>query len=76
MPKSVYANGHILINGEKMAKSKGNFITLKQAVDKYGTDVTRFVAAIAGDDTNDGSFNESDLLNLHPREMNISRKTR
>lgn len=60
MPKRIYANGHILVNGEKMSKNKGNFITLKQAVDKYGADVTRLIAATAGDDTNDGNFNEKD----------------
>lgn len=56
MPKKIYANGHIMINGEKMAKSKGNFITLNQAVNEYGTDVTRFIASMAGDDTNDANF--------------------
>lgn len=61
MPKAVYANGHILVNGEKMSKNKGNFITLKQAVDKHGADVTRFVTATAGDDTNDGSFNDVEI---------------
>lgn len=63
MPKKIYANGHILINGEKMSKSKGNFITLKQAIDNYGVDATRFVAGTAGDDTNDASFNENEVDN-------------
>ncbi|XWV25611.1 leucyl-tRNA synthetase [Tupanvirus deep ocean] len=61
MPKKIYANGHILVNGEKMSKNKGNFITLRQAVDKYGVDVTRYIASNAGDDTNDGNFNEKEV---------------
>jgi leucyl-tRNA synthetase len=61
MPKKIYANGHIMINNEKMSKSKGNFITLNCAVEKYGADVTRFICATAGDDTNDGNFNENEV---------------
>lgn len=61
MPGMVYANGHILVNGEKMSKGKGNFITLSQAIERYGTDVTRFIAGCAGDDTTDGSFNDSEV---------------
>lgn len=74
MPKKIYANGHIMVNGEKMSKSKGNFITLYQAVEKYGSDVTRFVCATAGDDTNDGNFNEKEtdttVLSLYAEIQN------
>ena len=61
IPKSIYVNGHILINNEKMSKNKGNFITLYDAVDKYGADVTRLIASTAGDDINDGNFNDSEV---------------
>ncbi len=74
MPKKIYANGHIMINGEKMSKSKGNFITLNQAVEKYGCDVTRFICATAGDDINDGNFNEKEadthVLSLYAEIQN------
>lgn len=61
MPKSIYANGHILVNGAKMSKSQGNFITLRKAVDNYGASITRFIACQAGDDIDDGNFNEKDV---------------
>lgn len=61
MPKRIYINGHILVNGEKMSKGHGNFITLNEAVDKYGADVTRFIACQAGDNIDDGNFNEKDV---------------
>jgi len=32
-PRSYYCNGYINVEGEKMSKSKGNFITLSQAID-------------------------------------------
>ncbi|MDD4353235.1 MAG: cysteine--tRNA ligase [Candidatus Nanoarchaeia archaeon] len=33
---------HVLMNGEKMSKSVGNFITIRDAVDKYGSLNLRF----------------------------------
>lgn len=63
MPKMVYANGHIMVNGEKMSKSMGNFITLDEAINKYGTNVIRLIISTAGDDSNDGNFNEAEVGN-------------
>lgn len=40
-PRSIGVNGMISIEGEKMSKSKGNFITLKSALRSYGSDATR-----------------------------------
>ncbi|XP_010225479.1 PREDICTED: leucine--tRNA ligase, cytoplasmic-like [Tinamus guttatus] len=37
-PVAVRANGHLLLNSEKMSKSTGNFLTLTQAVDKFSAD--------------------------------------
>lgn len=40
-PRSIGVNGMLMIEGKQMHKSKGNFITMKGAVDKYGADATR-----------------------------------
>ena len=68
MPKKIYANGYIQISGQKMSKSSGNFVTINQAVQTHGADACRLIASAAGDDTNDGNFNEAEvepaLLNL------------
>ena len=37
-PRGVRANGHLLIDGEKMSKSKGNFLTIVDAIKKYSAD--------------------------------------
>jgi cysteinyl-tRNA synthetase len=37
--------GLLYINGQKMAKSRGNFITVKEAIEKYGSDAIRFFIA-------------------------------
>ncbi|KAL2811089.1 hypothetical protein BJX63DRAFT_399962 [Aspergillus granulosus] len=58
-PRGVRANGHLLLNGDKMSKSTGNFLTLKDAVDKFGADATRIAFADAGDGIEDANFEES-----------------
>lgn len=58
-PRGVRANGHLLLNGDKMSKSTGNFLTLKDSVDKFGADATRIAFADAGDGIEDANFEES-----------------
>jgi len=42
-----------------MSKSTGNFLTLKDSVDKFGADATRIAFADAGDTIEDANFDES-----------------
>ncbi|KAL9051082.1 MAG: hypothetical protein Q9162_006255, partial [Coniocarpon cinnabarinum] len=58
-PKAVRVNGHLLLNGEKMSKSTGNFLTLAEATAKFGADATRVALADAGDGIDDANFDES-----------------
>ena len=57
-PRGVRCNGHLLLNGEKMAKSTGNFMTLEEMVHKFGADATRIAIADAGDGVADANFEE------------------
>jgi leucyl-tRNA synthetase len=57
-PRGIRANGHLMLNGEKMAKSTGNFMTLRELVDKYGADASRIAIADAGDGVSDANFEE------------------
>lgn len=57
-PSSIRANGHLLLNGDKMSKSTGNFLTLSQAVEKFGADAFRMALADAGDGIDDANFDE------------------
>jgi len=41
LPKAIGVNGMLMIEGDKMSKSKGNFVTLRSAVEEYGADATR-----------------------------------
>lgn len=71
-PKGIRANGHLLMNGEKMSKSTGNFMTLHEATKKFGADATRLALADAGDTVDDANFEEalanSAILRLYTQE--------
>eukprot|EP00762_Andalucia_godoyi_P003036 ANDGO_04173.mRNA.1 Leucine--tRNA ligase len=56
MPRAFYTNGHVMVDGEKMSKSKGNFLTLEHCIATYGADATRFALADAGDGMDDANF--------------------
>ncbi|XP_049729943.1 leucine--tRNA ligase, cytoplasmic [Elephas maximus indicus] len=58
-PAAVRANGHLLLNSEKMSKSTGNFFTLAQAIDKFSADGMRLALADAGDTVEDANFVEA-----------------
>lgn len=55
-PKAFRCNGFLMLNSEKMSKSTGNFLTLRQATEKFSADATRFALADAGDTTDDANF--------------------
>ncbi|KAK7544018.1 uncharacterized protein J3D65DRAFT_608230 [Phyllosticta citribraziliensis] len=68
-PQGMRVNGHLMLNGEKMSKSTGNFLTLGEAVKKFGADATRVALADAGDGIEDANFEEtvanSSILKLY-----------
>ncbi|XP_010264844.1 PREDICTED: leucine--tRNA ligase, cytoplasmic-like isoform X2 [Nelumbo nucifera] len=55
-PCGFRCNGHIMLNSEKMSKSTGNFRTLRQAIEDFSADATRFSLADAGDGMDDANF--------------------
>ncbi len=52
MPRGFFCNGY------KMSKSKGNFMTVRDCIDKYGVDSTRVALADAGDTLDDANFDQ------------------
>jgi leucyl-tRNA synthetase len=55
-PRGFRCNGHLMLNSEKMSKSTGNFRTLRQAIEEFSSDATRFALADAGDGMDDANF--------------------
>ncbi|PWI74113.1 leucyl-tRNA synthetase [Purpureocillium lilacinum] len=70
-PRGVRANGHLMLNGEKMSKSTGNFMTLRELVTKYGADAARIAIADAGDGVSDANFEEDVADNNILRLFNL-----
>jgi leucyl-tRNA synthetase len=58
-PRGIYCNGHIMVDAEKMSKGRGNFLMMKQSVDEYSADATRFALADAGDTMEDANFDRA-----------------
>lgn len=58
-PRAIRVNGHLNLNGDKMSKGTGNFLTLRGAVEKYSADATRVCLADAGDGLDDANFEEA-----------------
>lgn len=58
-PRAIRANGHLLLNSEKMSKSTGNFLTLSEAIDKFSADGMRLALADSGDSVEDANFVEA-----------------
>lgn len=62
-------NGHLTLNGKKMSKSTGNFLTLRDGIRKFGADATRLSLADAGDGLEDANFEEktanANILRVH-----------
>jgi leucyl-tRNA synthetase len=52
-PRGIAVNGIMMVEGEKMSKSKGNFVTLKDVIEKYGADAVRCTLMIAAEDMDD-----------------------
>jgi len=61
-PKAFTTNGMLNIEGEKMSKSKGNFIILNDAIEKYGADVTRIALMDSAEGLNDANWSEKNVL--------------
>jgi leucyl-tRNA synthetase len=72
-PQGYFCNGYVNVEGDKMSKSLGNFITLRQAVEDYGADSARIACALAGDSINDANFTKdnanSGIMQLSTLEM-------
>ncbi len=55
-PKGLSVNGWVLVNGEKMSKSRANFILFRELPQKFGADASRFASAYSGEGLDDANF--------------------
>ena len=60
-PKGVFVNWHLIVEGEKMSKSKGNVIFWDDAISKYGADAIRFYVAHGTNQWNDFDWKNAEM---------------
>ncbi len=57
LPKLLYVHGHIMLNGKKLSKSQGNYVTPAEILQKYNSDVYRYFFLRHIPSYEDGDFN-------------------
>ena len=57
-PKAYALNGYVTVNGEKMSKSKGNFLMIKDIIEEYGSDIARITILSGGEGIDDANWEE------------------
>ena len=63
-PKGIGVNGMLMVEGQGMHKSKGNFITMKGAVEKYGADATRCGLLLGAEGMDDPDWRAENISDL------------
>jgi len=72
-PKAIGVNGMLMIEGKQMHKSKGNFITMKNAVEKYGADATRCTLLLAAEDMDDPDWRSENAKDIQSKLESLYR---
>lgn len=60
-PKAFSVNGWLLVDGEKMSKSKGNFYTIRELLEKYPADAVRAGLIFGGEGLDDPNLGFSNV---------------
>ncbi|HID90567.1 TPA: leucine--tRNA ligase, partial [Candidatus Bathyarchaeota archaeon] len=60
-PRMFAVNGMVNIEGRKMSKSKGNFVPIRDAIERYGSDATRCALLLSAEDMNDPNWRAKDV---------------
>jgi len=66
-PRAMGVNGMLMIEGKQMHKSKGNFITMKGAVDKYGADATRCTLMLGAEGMDDPDWRAENVADVQTK---------
>ena len=63
LPDKIISDEYITIEGEKLSKSKGNYITLRHLLDNYPLDAIRYYFSINDPETRDFNFTYEGFIN-------------
>ncbi|MGB9914191.1 MAG: leucine--tRNA ligase [Candidatus Bathyarchaeales archaeon] len=63
-PRAIGVNGMLMIEGKQMHKSKGNFVTMKNAVERYGADATRCALLLGAEGMDDPDWRSENAADV------------
>ncbi len=66
-PKCISVNGYVNIEGEKMSKSKGNIIPMKDLLDQFGADLTRINIIASTEGIDDADWRAENIKSYRAR---------
>ncbi|MDE2236709.1 MAG: methionine--tRNA ligase, partial [Elusimicrobia bacterium] len=69
LPKKVFAHGWWTVDGQKMSKSKGNFVDPREITREFGVDAFRFFLLREMPFGNDGDFSRASLLKRYNADL-------
>ena len=72
-PRAMGVNGMLMIEGKQMHKSKGNFVTMKNAVDRYGADATRVALMLGAEGMDDPDWRGENATDIQNKLESLSK---
>jgi leucyl-tRNA synthetase len=72
-PQAMGVNGMLMIEGKQMHKSKGNFVTMKGAVDRYGADATRCALLLGAEGMDDPDWRGDNAADIQGKLQSLSK---
>jgi methionyl-tRNA synthetase len=69
LPDRIIASEYITLNGKKMSKSDGNYITARELIDRFDVDYIRYYFLRNVNDKKDANFAFSDFVNTINGEL-------
>ena len=66
-PHAIGVNGMLMIEGKQMHKSKGNFVTMKNAVEQYGADATRCALLLGAEGMDDPDWRSENAADIQSK---------
>jgi leucyl-tRNA synthetase len=66
-PKAIGVNGMLMIEGKQMHKSKGNFVTMKNAVEEYSADAIRCALLLAAEGMDDPDWRSDNVKDMQSK---------
>jgi leucyl-tRNA synthetase len=72
-PRAMGVNGMLMIEGKQMHKSKGNFVTMQNAVDRYGADATRVALLLGAEGMDDPDWRSDNASDVQTKLESLSK---